>query len=654
MGDHRAVRDRAAQGRREPGLSPLDATDAPHAPGGARRVCRVVPDVTAVERAFDYLVPPELDALVRVGTVVRVPLHGRRVRGWVVADDVEPEAPGERLRPLLAAVSEGPPPDLVALSEWVARRYAGPRVAVLRSATPPNRVVPRSVVPAPVGRTAGPPVAASNEAERAADALATEARSRAVAVVRWPPLLDRRRLVAGLLSSTGSTIVVVADGARAARLVDWLVASGTRAVLLRGDDAAVTRTAAWRTAAAGRCVVVGGRAAALAPVPDLEAVVVVDEADEALKEERAPVWHAREVLAERAARAGARMAVVSPAPTVDALAAVEAPLVVPRGLEVQGWPRVEVVDRREEEPGAGLFSAPLAAALHATLDSGAIAVCVLNRRGRARLVACRECGALTRRDPKGAVVWDLTADGGRAEAPATDGGAEICPQCGSARRRVLRAGVTRVREELAALLPRVEVGEVDAATTAVPDVPLLVGTESVLHRLEVRRRRPALVAYLDFDQELLAPRYRSAEQALWLLVRGAQMLAGRPRNTTRLLVQTRQPEHEVVEAVREADPERVALAEQARRRVLHLPPFGGLAELSGDPPAVDAAIALLGGLDVRAAGVSVLGPSTAPGGASRALVRAPDAAVLAAVLSAVLPQARPRGRLRADVDPARA
>lgn len=652
MGDHRAVRDGAAQGRREPGLSPLDATDAPQPPGG-RRVCRVVPDVTAVERAFDYLVPPELGALVRVGSVVRVPLHGRRVRGWVVADDVEPEAPGERLRPLLAAVSEGPRPDVVELSEWVARRYAGPRVAVLRSASPPNRVAPGSVAPAAARRRAEPPAAPANEAERAADTLAAAARSRAVAVVRWPPLLDRRRLVAGLLSATGSTIVVVADGARAARLVDWLVASGTRAVLLRGDDAAATRTAAWRTAAAGRCVVVGGRAAALAPVPDLEAAVIVDDANEALKEERAPVWHAREVLAERAARAAARVAVVSPAPSVDALAVIDAPLVVPRGLEVQGWPRVEVVDRRDDEPGAGLFSAPLAAALHAAVDSDAIAVCVLNRRGRARLVACRDCGALTRRDPKGAVVWDLDPEGGRAEVP--DGvGAEICPQCGSARRRVLRAGVTRVREELAALLPRAEVGEVDAATTAVPEVPVLVGTESVLHRPEVRRRRPALVAYLDLDQELLAPRYRAAEQALWLLVRGAQMLAGRPRGTTRLLLQTRQPEHEVVEAVREADPERVTLAEQARRRALRLPPFGGLAELSGAPPAVDAAIELLGGLDVRAAGVSVLGPLPAPGGASRALVRAPDAGVLAGVLSAVMPQARSHGRLRADVDPARA
>jgi primosomal protein N' len=45
------------------------------------RVCHVLPDIAAVERSFDYAVPDALGASVRVGTVVRVPLHGRREIG---------------------------------------------------------------------------------------------------------------------------------------------------------------------------------------------------------------------------------------------------------------------------------------------------------------------------------------------------------------------------------------------------------------------------------------------------------------------------------------------------------------------------------------------------------------------------------------------
>ncbi|HEY5171249.1 MAG TPA: hypothetical protein VIK54_05940, partial [Acidimicrobiia bacterium] len=106
------------------------------------RVCRVLPDVTAVDRAFDYSVPDALDGLVKVGAIVRVPLHGRRMRGWVVEDAVGPGGPTGTLLDVLAVVSAGPPPDVVALTEWIAWRWSGPRVAVLRSASAPNHVPP--------------------------------------------------------------------------------------------------------------------------------------------------------------------------------------------------------------------------------------------------------------------------------------------------------------------------------------------------------------------------------------------------------------------------------------------------------------------------------------------------------------------------------
>lgn len=573
------------------------------APGA--RVCRVAPDVTAVERSFDYEVPAELAARVRVGSIVRVPLHGRRVRGWVVADGVEPEV-GGALLPLAAVVSEGPPPEVVDLAAWVAWRWCGPIVAVLRSASPPNVVPPVDRVP--------------QDASGAALAGAT---ARSVSVVRVPPLHDRRPLVEKLLARAGSTIVCVADGTRARALARALSSAGHTVALVHSDEPDAARTRAWRAAAAGGCVVVGGRVAALAPVPDLAAAVVVDDADEALQEERVPTWHARDVLAERARRAGASFTVVSPAPTVEAQAIAGFDVRAPSAdVEATGWPRTRVVDRREEPPGARLLTEPLAGALR---EAKGFAVCVLNRRGRFRLLACASCNELIR--------WDH-AD----ERPA------LCPSCGGTRLRVLRAGVTRVKEELAALVANRNVVDVDAASGALADdADVAVGTEAVLHRADVRRRRPVLVAYLDLDQELLAPRYRAATQALWLVVRGAQLLAARPRGESLLLLQTRMPDHEVVRAVAHGAPEQVAEREAARRRALGYPPFGGLAELSGDEPAVAAAVEALGG-----AGVRVLGPSD-----GRALVLAPGPDVLADALAAALPAGRAAGRVRVAVDPPR-
>jgi primosomal protein N' (replication factor Y) len=571
------------------------------------RACRVAPDVTAVERVFDYVVPDALAPLVRVGAIVRVPLHGRRVRGWVVADAVTPETE-ERLLELLAVSSQGPPAEVVALAEWIAWRWRGPKIAVLRSASPPNRVAPEAqpAEPAWVGNRIGSEI--------------TPVRA---LVVRRAPLLDRRELVASMCVDDGSTIVAVADASRGRSLAQFLRRAGRDVAFVHSDDTDAQRTAAWRRAAQGSCVVVGGRIAALAPVPDLAAAIVVDDADEALQEERSPTWHAREVLHERAARAGASWSVVSPAPTVEALATPGVELdAQPEDVEARGWPRTFVVDRREEPPGAGLLNESLADTLR---GAGGPVVCVLNRRGRLRVLACDACHALLR--------WDRSAD-----RPM------LCDQCGATRLRVLRAGVTRVGEELAALFPRLRVLDVDADTGEVGDADILIGTESVLHRPEVRRRRPALVAFLDFDQELLAPRYRAVAQAHWLATRGAQLLVGRPRDETRLVVQTRQPDHEVVRALVTGRPALVAEAELARRAALGFPPFGALAELTGDDAAVNAAAGVLAGIEP----LQVLGPTD-----GHALVVAPNADVLADALAVGHAAGRAIGRIRAAVDPPR-
>src|SRR5438067_3707157 len=179
------------------------------------RICRVAPDVTAVERVFDYLVPDALAPLVRVGAIVRVPLHGRRVRGWVVADGVTPDT-GERLLELLAVASDGPPPDVVALTDWIAWRWSGPRIAVLRSASAPNRVAP----------SPGPSASSSELAPLNPTSSASGAQVRMRRVVRTPPLADRRARVAAMCAPDGSTIVAVADPSRARSLAQYLRTAG--------------------------------------------------------------------------------------------------------------------------------------------------------------------------------------------------------------------------------------------------------------------------------------------------------------------------------------------------------------------------------------------------------------------------------------------
>ena len=540
-----------------------------------------------------------MDADVRVGTLVRVELHGRRVRGWVVADDVEPPA-GVQLRPIAKVTGRGPSAELVALAHWAAWRWAGRPAQLLHTASPPVAV--RELA----SRTARAIAATASE-------LTAEALARPRSVVRIAPAADRYPLLAAVARARDA-LVLAPSVESAGRLAARLRRDGLPVALMPHD---------WAAAAGGSHVVVGTRAAAWAPAPTLGAVVVLDAHDEVYQEERAPTWNAWVVAAQRAARAGVPCLLVTPCPTPDHLA--WGPVFPPsRADEREGWPVVEVIDRRADDPRTGLFSDRLVAALR----SGERVVCVLNRKGRARLLACTACGELARCDVCGASVSQDAQTLRCAHCGATR--PLVCASCGSTRLKTLRAGVTRVREELEALAGR-SVSEVTGDSAAVPDTPIVVGTEAVLHRV----RNAGVVAFLDFDQELLAPRYRAGDEALALLVRAARLVGPR-RNGGRVLVQTRVPAHDVLDAAVTADPSAWAAGEATRRTELGLPPATAMAVVSGE-----AAGAFVAGV----ARIDVQGPAD-----GRYRLRAPDHATLCDALAAA---PRPPGRLRIEVDPLR-
>ena len=567
---------------------------------------RVLPD-GPIDKTFDYLVSARLAALAVVGAQVRVLLHGRRVSGWIVDIDVSPPT-GVALAEVLAVRGMGPSADIVDLATWAAHRWAGRAASILTAASPPTLVsrLPRSLMgTVPMGG-------------EVAD-LPPEALNVPGAVVRRPPAVDPLALVLAA-ARLGPALVVTPSVAMARGLAARVRRSGVGVAVLPRD---------WAQARAGAGVTIGARNAVWAPVPDLAIVVVIDEHDEALKEERVPAWHARDVALERASRAGVPAVLVSPCPSLEALA--WGPLVTPsRNAERQGWPALEVVDmRKADDPiRTGLYSD----ALVRLLRSSERVVCVLNRTGRARLLACVACAELATCERCGAAIVQPNTDFecGRCATVRPP----ICLRCHSTRFKNLRAGVSRVREELEALAgePVVDVTadeSNDAATARVH-----VGTEAALHRVT----EADAVAFLDFDQELLAPRYRASEEAFALLARAARLVGGR-RPGSRVLVQTRVPNHEVLDAALHADPSRVSDAEARRRRDLGFPPVRAMAAISG--PGAEEFVAALG----APLGIDVLGPAKGAW-----LVRAATPEALADVLALV---ARPVARVRIEVDPLR-
>lgn len=561
----------------------------------------------ALGRAFDYLVPDGMDGRVGVGALVRIELQGRRVGGWVVGLDSRPPD-GTVLRPLSKVTGWGPPPDLVALTDWAAHRWAGRPVAFLRTASPPRAV---TGVPDPWDPSHPVPTTGDQLAESAFEVAAGDWAPR---VVRLAPGADRLPLVLAACRR-GHALILLPSVGEAEELGVRLRRMGVPVAVLPDE---------WAQARGG-ATVVGARSAAWAPVVDLAAVLVLDEHDEAHKQEQTPGWHARDVVVERARRARVPCVLASPCPSLEALEWGE-PLTPPRSVERQGWPLVDVIDRRHDDPGrSGLYSARLVELLR----EGGRVLCVLNRKGRARLLACHACGELARCEHCGGAL--VQSEPGTLVCLRDDTSRPtICASCSGTKMKLLRVGVNRAAEELAALA-NTEVIEVTGESRTLPDARVYVGTEAVLHQVH----HADVVAFLDLDQELLAPRYRAAEEALALLARASRILGGRRRNG-RLVLQTRLPDHEVIQAALHADPTRVTDAERERRRILGYPPATAMAVVSGA-----VAEQYIQGIE----GIDVLGPRDGTW-----LLRAPDHATL---LSALEAAPRPSGRMRLDVDPLR-
>ena len=567
---------------------------------------RVLPDVSALDRTFDYTVTAEERARVDIGTMVRVELHGRRIGGWIVEVDVEPDT-DLRLLPVRKIRGLGPTEDLVDLASWASWRWAGRRRRFLGAASP-ERAVTGLPSPRPSVPTAGP-----------GRELAVEALRHPVAILRLPPAVDRAP-VALAAAALGNTLMLTPTQADAQRLAGRLRRAGLQPALAPDG---------WAQGRAG-ATVVGTRAAAWAPMANLGAVVVFDEHEPAFKEQATPAWNGRDVAVERARRAGVPCLLVSPTPSLEALAL--GPLVAPsRSEERAGWPVVEILDRRKDDPvRGGLF----AEGLTRLVRGDQRVVCVLNRTGRSRLLACAACGALARCDACDAAVRQqdegaLVCGRCGVERPV------VCSSCGSERLKNLRQGVSRAREELEALVGE-PVGEVTGTTEQVPDTRVLIGTEAVVHRVG----HADVVVFLDIDQELLAPRPRAAEEAMTLVARAARLVRGRRAEAMgRLVFQTRNPGHDVLQAALLADPQRVADAERRTRTLLRFPPVSAMARVSGEAAAEF--IDRLG----NPLGLEVLGPRD-----DAWLVRADDHTTLCDALEAV---ERPGGRLRLEVDPLR-
>ena len=469
-----------------------------------------------------------------------------------------------------------------------------------------------------------------------------------------------------------SAIVLVPEMSLVPQLADRMRAAvgDDLAVLHSGLSAGERHDGWWRIMRGEARVVIGTRTAAFAPLAAVGLIVVDEEHDGGYKADRTPRYDARWVARRRAQLSGARVVLGSATPDLVSVARVRGGHAERARLlerRVGGVPAIEIADLRAElsSGNRSIFSAPLAEALDDLRRGTEQAVLLINRRGAATFILCRDCGESLRcPDCELPFVFHLHGGTlrchhcGRTAAPV-----ERCPACNSSRIRYFGAGTQRVESELRARWPALRIGRLDSDTVAarrgfesVYDdfaqgrIDVLVGTQLAAKGLDLPS--VTLAAVIAADVTLNLPDYRAAERTFQLLAQVAGR-AGRGPLPGRVVIQTYAPGHYAVKAAAALDVDGFADEELLRRRLLGYPPFNVLARLLIAD--ADRARAEERGRQAAAAvavpGVEVLGPlpSYVARRAGRyrfqVVVRAPDPATRAAALELVPPG------VAIDVDP---
>lgn len=409
---------------------------------------------------------------------------------------------------------------------------------------------------------------------------------------------------------------------------------GAEPAAWHSDVSAAGRRRVWRRVADGSArLIVGARSALLLPYRNLSLIIVDEEHDGAYKQEDGIIYQARDMAVARGALDGFPVILASATPSLESVVNVDQGRYGYERLDarfgVAQLPAISLIDMRREGPQPGKWlSPPLVAAVNDALSRGEQALLFINRRGYAPLTICRRCGHRMKAPHSDTLLVEhrfenkLMCHHTGFSMPRP----EACPECKAvASLSACGPGVERIAEEAATLWPHARRATLssDTAPTATSmrsmieamrrsEIDILIATQLVAKGHHFPNL--TLVGVVDADMGLSGGDLRAAERTFQLMSQVAGR-AGREEKPGRALLQTYDPDAEVMKALASGDRDAFLAAEAASRQRMLFPPYGRLAAIilrSRNEKALHAAAAAHKSAAPRADGVEVWGPAPAP------------------------------------------
>lgn len=386
----------------------------------------------------------------------------------------------------------------------------------------------------------------------------------------------------------------------------------------------------------GPVLVLGVRSSVFLPFFRLGMVIVDEEHESGYKQnDPAPRYNARDAAIVLASMHGAKTLLGSATPSIEtyykAVTGKYALVELLERYEGIEMPEVEVVDMKEQRKKkllkAGIFSQPLISESQAALDNGKQIIMFQNRRGFAPMLVCKDCGWT----PKcvncdvSLVYHKHTSEVKCHYCGYTVTMPSVCPVCGLNGVEICGYGTERIEEDLNELFPDKKITRMDLDTTRNKDgyeviidefsskkTDILVGTQMVSKGLDFENVK--IVGILNADTMLNFPDFRSNERAFNMMEQVAGR-AGRKHETGKVIIQTSDPDNEIIHHVCNHDYISYYNSELKERQQFAYPPFTRVVNIylkHKDEKTVDAIATSYGKALQSVFGSRVLGPVKPP------------------------------------------
>lgn len=335
-------------------------------------------------------------------------------------------------------------------------------------------------------------------------------------------------------------------------------------------------------------VVIGARSAIFAPVQDLKYIILDEEHETTYKQDNNPRYHTKNVAIKRANLLGeVKVIFGSATPSFETYYQAKEGILTLIELNSRyndaKRPAFDLVNLQKV---TGNFSHELLEKISEKLSKKEQIILILNRKAFSTLVKCKSCGEVEtcpncsislsyyRRENK------LKCNYCGYEKPFQ----KVCGKCGSEEQIHLGTGTEKIETELREIFKDARILRIDSENTKTQEqfenmyndfkdqkYDILLGTQIIAKGFHFPN--VTLVSIINADIILNFPDFRAGEKTFQLLTQSSGR-SGREEKEGEVLIQTYDPENDVIQKTINNDYEGYYKNESGMRKLLNYPPYG--------------------------------------------------------------------------------